>query len=103
MTTKFAALKKSAGVAVLLAAMTGAGLGLGSGIAQADTMNPDPNHQVITTINQIHDQFVNRVNRDLMRINGQFDRHCARFDARLDRRFEGTLTDRIVDHVCGTP
>jgi hypothetical protein len=32
----------------------------------------------------------------------RFDRNCARIDGRIDRHFEGSLTDRVVDHVCGT-
>ena len=101
MTTKFEYLTKSAGLTATVLAIAGAGLGLGSGIAQADPMTPmfpDPHHQFTV----IHDRIADRINRDLMFVNGQFQRRCERFDARLDRHFEGTLTDRITDHVCGT-
>jgi hypothetical protein len=101
MTTKFSKFSTSTGLAATVLAMGAAGLGLGSGIAQADPMTPmfpDPHHQLTV----IHDRIVDRINRDLMFVNGQFQRHCERFDARLDRHFEGTLTDRITDVVCGT-
>jgi hypothetical protein len=105
MTTKFEYLRKSAGGAAMVLAMSGAGLGLGSGIAQADLMNPmipDPHHQVVTIINGIHDRIADRFNRDLTFINRQFQRNCERFDTRLDLQFEGTFTDGLTDHVCGT-
>jgi hypothetical protein len=56
MTTRFEWIKKSAGLAAMTAMLTAAGLGLGSGIAQADAMNPDPHHQVVTIVQRIHDR-----------------------------------------------
>jgi hypothetical protein len=102
MTTRFECIKKSAGLAAITAMLTAAGLGLGSGIAQADPINPDPHDQVVTIVQRIHDRVSDRITRDLMFTSNQFNRHCERFDARLDRHFEGTLADRVTDHICGT-
>jgi hypothetical protein len=98
MGTRIATSMKFASGAAIAAAIATAGLGLGSGTAQADTPNPDP-HQVIVRI-------VDHVNTQIGRINdrvmNRFDRNCAFIDRRIDRHFEGSLTDRVVDHVCGT-
>ena len=45
MTTRFAHVKKLAGLAAMSAVVTAAGLGLGAGTAQADTHNLD--HHVV--------------------------------------------------------
>jgi hypothetical protein len=103
MTTRFARLKKSAGLALMVGALSAAGVGLSSGTAQASPMmNPDPHHQLIHIITKIQDRFVDRLNRDFMHANDQFNRTCTRVDTRIDRHFEGTFTDRVVDRACGT-
>jgi hypothetical protein len=98
MATRFATSKKFASGAAIAAAIATAGLGLGSGTAQADTPSPDP-HQVIV---RIVDHFNDRIMHINDRVMNRFDRKCAFIDRRIDRHFEGSVTDRIVDHVCGT-
>jgi hypothetical protein len=96
MTIRLTATKKLA--AAIAAVVSTAVVGLGAGTAQADTPQPDP-HQVIVRI-------VDHVNKQIGRVNDRLmnrsDRNCAVIDRRVDRHFEGGLTDRVVDHVCGT-
>jgi hypothetical protein len=98
MTIRFATIKKLAGTAAIAAAVTTAGLGLGAGAAQADTPHPDPHDVIVRIVDHINMQ-IGRVND---RVMNRFDRKCTFIDRRIDRHFEGTLTDRVVDRVCGT-
>jgi hypothetical protein len=98
MTIGFATIKKLAGAAAIAAALTAAGLGLGVGAAQADTPPPDPHQVIVRVIEHVNTQ-ISRVND---RVMNRFDRNCTFIDRRIDRHFEGSLTDRVVDHVCGT-
>jgi hypothetical protein len=98
MTTRFANGKKLAGGAAIVAGLATAALGLGSGTAQADTPHPDPHDVVVRIIDHVNDQ-IGQIND---RIMNRFDRRCAFVDRRIDRHFEGSLADRVVDHVCGT-
>lgn len=96
MTTRFA---NTAKVASLTAASVAIGLSFGSGTAQADTMTtPDPHNVIVRIVDHLTDQF-GRINDRFM---NRFDRNCTRVDTRIDRHFEGSPLDRVVDHVCGT-
>jgi hypothetical protein len=99
MATRFANIKKVAGMAAIATATTAIGLSVGSGTAQADTMTtPDPHNVIVRIVDHVNDQ-IGRINN---RFTNRFDRNCARIDARIDRHFEGSVADRVVDHVCGT-
>ena len=105
MTIRFANTSKFASGAVIAVAIGAAGLGLGSGTAQADTPMPDPHHVVVRIVDHIKTQ-IGQINTQIGHVNdrvmNRFDQHCAFIDRRIDRHFEGGLTDRVVDHVCGT-
>jgi hypothetical protein len=98
MAIQLATTRKLAVAAATAAAMSAAGLGLGVGTAQADTPQPDPHQVIVRIIDHVNMQ-IGRVNDRLM---NRFDRNCAFVDRRIDRHFEGSFTDRVVDHVCGT-
>jgi hypothetical protein len=98
MTTKSATIKYLASAAAIAATVITAGLGAGAGTAQADTPQPDPHQVIVRIVDHVNTQ-IGRVND---RIMNRFDRNCASVDRRVDRHFEGSVTDRIVDHVCGT-
>jgi hypothetical protein len=96
MATRYANIAKVAG---LTAATAVIGLSFGSGTAQADTMTtPDPHDVIVRIVDHVNDQ-IGRIND---RVMNRFDRNCMRIDTRIDRHFEGSLVDRVVDHVCGT-
>ena len=86
MTTRFAKTKKFAGLTILAAAMGAAGLGLGSGTAQADTM-----HQCMFT-----PMFCTHVQTHLQRADNRFDRIQGLFGVG-----EGTRFDRAIDRFFG--
>jgi hypothetical protein len=86
MTTRFAKVKKFAGLAVMATAVTAVGLGLGSGTAQADTKHPCPHTPMICTHVQTH----------LQRTDNFFDRVQGRFGVG-----EGTGFDNAVDRFFG--
>jgi hypothetical protein len=98
MTLGFATIKNFAIAAAIAAAVTTAGLSLGVGTAQADTPQPDPHQVIVRIVDHVNTQ-IGRVND---RVMNRFDRNCAFIDRRIDRHFEGSVTDRVVDHVCGT-
>jgi hypothetical protein len=86
MTTRFAKIKKFAGLTILAAAMSAAGLGLGLGTAQANPMHPcPPPHRMVCTHVQTHLQ---RVDNHFDRIQGVFGvGEGTRFDNAVDRFF----------------
>jgi hypothetical protein len=86
MTTEFAKVKKFAGVAVMAAAISAVGLGLGSGTAQADTT-----HQCMLT-----PMFCTHVQTHLQRADNRFDRVQGLFGLG-----EGTRFDNAVDRFFG--
>jgi hypothetical protein len=86
MTTRFAKTKKFAGLTILAAAMGAAGLGLGSGAAQADTT-----HQCMFT-----PMFCTHVQTHLQRADNRFDRIQGLFGVG-----EGTRFDNAVDRFFG--
>jgi hypothetical protein len=98
MTIRVATIKKLATGAAFAAGVATVGLGLGAGTAQADTPSPDPHQVIVRIVDHVNTQ-IGRVNDRLM---NRFDRNCNFIDRRIDRHFEGSLTDRIVDHACGT-
>ena len=77
MIARFVSIKRIAGLAVMAAVVTAAGLGVGAGIAQAKPTHPHPNPTP-------------HIVRDL--------RHL---DRNLDRHFEGSLGDVILDQATG--
>jgi hypothetical protein len=86
MTTEFATAKKFAGLAVMAAAMSVVGLGIGSGTAQADTAH----HCMFTPVFCAHVQtHLQRGDNNLDRIQGLFGIG------------EGTRFDRTVDRIFG--
>jgi len=86
MTTRYANVKRFAGMAVMATAVTAVGLGLGSGTAQAST-----NHRCPPP----HMMFCNQVQTHLQNTDNFFDRfqgvfrvgEGTRFDGRVDRFF----------------
>lgn len=86
MTTRFAKTKKLAGLTILAAAISAAGLGLGSGTAQADTM-----HQCMFT-----PMFCTHVQTNFQRTDNRFDRIQGAFGVG-----EGTRFDNAVDRFFG--
>jgi hypothetical protein len=87
MTTRFAKTKKFAGLTILAAAMSAAGLGLGSGTAQADTNHPCP---------PPHTMFCNHVQTHFQRTDNFFDRVQGLFGVG-----EGTRFDKGADRFFG--
>lgn len=87
MTTRFAKIRKLAGLTIVAAAMSAAGLGLGAGTAQANPMQPClfP-HMMVCTHAQTHFQ----------RIDNHFDRIQSVFGVG-----EGTRFDNAVDRFVG--
>ena len=87
MTTRFAKTKKFAGLTILAAAMSAAGLGLGSATAPANTKHPcSPPHMM----------FCNHVQTHLQRVDNHFDRIQGVFGVG-----EGTRFDNAVDRFFG--
>ncbi len=87
MTTRFAKVKKLAGLTILAAAMSAAGLSLGSGTAQANPMQPcPPPHMMFCTHTQTH----------LQRVDNQVDRIQTVFGVG-----EGTRLDNAADRFFG--
>jgi hypothetical protein len=86
MTTRLATTKKFAGLTILAAAMSAAGLGLGSGTAQANTIHPcPPPHMTFCTQVQTHFQ---RTDKFFDRVQGLFGvGEGTRFDNGFDRFF----------------
>jgi len=87
MTIRFATTKKFAGLTILTAAMTAAGLGLGSGTAQANTIHPCP---------PPHMTFCTQVQTHFQRTDNFFDRVQGRFGVG-----EGTRFDKVADRFFG--
>jgi hypothetical protein len=87
MTTQFAKIKKFAGLTILAAAMSAAGLGLGAGTAQANPVHPCP---------PPHMMFCTHVQTHLQRIDNHFDRIQSVFGVG-----EGTRFDTAVDRFFG--
>jgi hypothetical protein len=86
MTTRYAKVKRFAGMAVMATAVTAVGLGLGSGTAQANTNHPcSPPHMMFCNQIQTHvqntDNFFDRV-QGVFRVG-----EGTRFDSRVDRLF----------------
>jgi hypothetical protein len=85
MTTRFAKIRKFAGLTILAAAMSAAGLGLASGTAQATTKHPCPHTPMICSHVQTHLQ---RADNFFDHIQGRFGvGEGTRFDNRVDRIF----------------
>jgi hypothetical protein len=87
MTTRYATIKRFAGIAVMATAVTTVGLGLGSGTAQATTNHPCP---------PMHMMFCNQIQTHVQNTDNFFDRVQGVF-----RVGEGTRFDNTVDRVFG--
>jgi hypothetical protein len=87
MTTRFAKTKKLAGLTILAAAMSAAGLGFGSATAQANPMHP---------CTSPHMMFCTHFQNHVQRIDNQFDRIQGVFGVG-----EGTRFDKAVDRFFG--
>jgi hypothetical protein len=84
MTTRYAKIKRFAGMAVMATAVTAVGLGLGSGTAQANTNHPCAHMMVCNQI-QTH---VQKTDNFFDRVQGVFRvGEGTRFDNRVDRLF----------------
>jgi hypothetical protein len=86
MTTRYAKVKRFAGMVVMATAVTAVGLGLGSGTAQANTIHPcAPPRMMFCNQFQAHgqntDKFFDRV-QGVFRVG-----EGTRFDSRVDRLF----------------
>ena len=86
MTTRYAKVKRFAGMAVMATAVTAVGLGLGSGTARADTSHPCPPANMMLC-NQIQTHLQNTDNffdgvQGVFRVG-----KGTRFDSRVDRLF----------------
>jgi hypothetical protein len=79
MTTRFAKVKKLAGLTILAAAMSAVGLSLGSGTAQANPMQSCP---------PPHMMFCTHVQTHLQRVDNQFDRIQTVFGVGEGNRFD---------------
>jgi hypothetical protein len=85
MTTRYAKVKRFAGMAVMATAVTAVGLGLGSGTAQAAPTHPCPHAHM----------FCNQIRTHVQNTDNFFDRfqgvfrvgEGTRFDTRVDRLF----------------
>jgi hypothetical protein len=87
MTTRYAKIKRFAGMAVMATAVTAVGLGLGSGTAQANTNHPcAPPHMMVCNQIQTH---VQKTDNFFDRVQGVF------------RVGEGTRLDKTVDRLFG--
>ncbi|MDT5058477.1 MAG: hypothetical protein QOF66_6843 [Mycobacterium sp.] len=86
MTTRYAKIKRFAGMAVMATAVTAVGLGLGSGTAQANTTHPcAPPHRMVCNQIQTH---VQKTDNFFDRVQGVFRvGEGTRFDNRVDRLF----------------
>jgi hypothetical protein len=86
MATRFANAGKFAGLTILAAAMSAAGLGLGTDTAQANPMHPClPPHMMLCTQVPTHLQ---RAENSFDRVQGLFGvGEGTRFDSRVDRFF----------------
>jgi hypothetical protein len=86
MTTRYAKIKRFAGMAVMATAVTAVGLGLGSGTAQANTNHPCASrHMMVCNQIQTH---VQKTDNFFDRVQGVFRvGEGTRFDNRVDRLF----------------
>ena len=86
MTTRYAKIKRFAGMAVMATAVTAVGLGLGSGTAQANTNHPcAPPHRMGCNQIQTH---VQKTDNFFDRVQGMFGvGEGTRFDNGVDRFF----------------
>ena len=87
MTTRYANVKRFAGMAVMATAVTALGLGLGAGTAQANTNHPCLPMQMM---------FCNQIQTHIQMTDNSFDGIQGVF-----RVGEGTRFDRTVDRFFG--
>jgi hypothetical protein len=75
MTSRFATVKKFAGLAMMATAVAAVGLGLGAGTAQATPRHPEPRPP-------------QPFHQDFQRIDNFFDRHVTGEGTRVDNFFD---------------